>query len=132
LESTLGEMKGLRGGKALLIEFSIENVQVVKRRSERMERDRDDVRSEGGKDVPVKRRKIEQQPPESNGSGALKKDARNAKAKNCRKDRKGGKVDSGEKPAKETSAVPEKRGLEKLGAHLGSLIGRKRRRKNGK
>jgi nucleolar protein 4 len=120
--------------------------QVVKRRVEKVTTDREGVRVEKGK----KRKAIEAEDSEDEGAGE-KASAKKPRGGNGKGDRKGGKRDrdgaergaGGKRPRRDQdgegtqSAIKpserEKKGLEKLGGQLGSLIGRKRKmRKGGK
>ncbi|WVQ83912.1 hypothetical protein IAT38_006056 [Cryptococcus sp. DSM 104549] len=167
---------GMRGGKTLIIEFSVENVQVVKRRVEKTVTARDSARREGPRDGAPKRkadaiaaedtddedassrpaggkfdkkRKFDGKgKPERGGPGG-DRGGRGGKFEGGRGGREGGRGDRGDKgdrgkgkfgdksvgekkaEAKAAQAVGEKRGIEKLGGHLGSLIGRKRNKRKG-
>ncbi|ORX36146.1 hypothetical protein BD324DRAFT_630367 [Kockovaella imperatae] len=135
LDHRLGEKDvkdgGMRGGKTLLIEFSIENVQVVKRRVDKIAA----VRS--GDFVPKSMREDKKRKAEESGDEAEPRQTKSVKRSkgDKGKDRKGSRKAS--RPVEnDEPAAPvegEKRGLEKLGKQLGSLIGRKRKmRKGGK
>ena len=106
----------MKNGKTLMVEFSIENVQVVKRRTERIGQARIEgsskrQSSEVADDPPRKRAKVFEKP---EGKSRSKTAARRGAEE------------------KSKDGEPEKHGLEKLGAKLGSLIGRKRRQRFGK
>lgn len=112
---------GMRGGKTLLIEFSIENVQVVKRRV-------DKVASGASSQRERKPRAAEDSDDEAPRSGKRRRDddaggdSKRAKGK--------GKKRGAETETKEVK--PEAKGIEKMGAALGSMIGRKRKARRGK
>jgi nucleolar protein 4 len=168
IESGLQERQdGMRGGKTLLMEFSIENVQVspvpypypfpyyasdvrrtsahsiqvVKRRGEKIvaardglignkRKDRDDETATNEGDVQAGKRK-------RGGDGKREgKDGKDGKRDRKDRDGKDGKDRSRSKSSKEdakvTPAPQEKKGIEKEGVSMGSMIGRKRRRKAGK
>lgn len=116
--------------------------QVVKRRVDKVSNPR-----EGGRPEIGKRKAIEAEDSEEEGEPTKKKTKFDGKKGDKKKGGKGGKrdrkddkngeekSDKSDKPTKAeaSSGEPEKRGLEKLGAHLGGLIGRKRKaRKGGK
>ncbi|CAK9784974.1 hypothetical protein CC85DRAFT_267175 [Cutaneotrichosporon oleaginosum] len=137
---------GMRGGKTLMIEFSVENVQVVRRRVEKTNpRDRPERGERKSSDRDKGKRKAEDSDDERDNKRA-RRDSKSGKGKERRergddekRDRKGGKSKAkgkGEnKPEAKAKAekADEPRGLEKLGSHLGSLIGRKRKqRRSGK
>ncbi|GMK57198.1 hypothetical protein CspeluHIS016_0400320 [Cutaneotrichosporon spelunceum] len=114
---------GMRGGKTLMIEFSVENVQVVRRRvekvsgpRERQERgsDKGKRKADDGDERDVKRPRRDSRPD---------KGRRESRGGEERGDRRGkGKADKpGPQPKAEKADEP--RGIEKLGSHLGSLIG---------
>ena len=153
LESRVAEKggeNGMRGGKTLMIEFSIENVQVVKRRVEKIVSTREGQGQgyNGPDSHGVKRKAIAAEDSEddepdakkSKGKGRGKAKGKGDKASRGGNRDKGGKGDKAksEKSDKPKDAKPEKRGLEKrglekLGSQLGSMIGRKRKaRKGGK
>ncbi|TXT15902.1 hypothetical protein VHUM_00405 [Vanrija humicola] len=135
---------GMRGGKTLLIEFSIENAQVVRRRVDKQSHgaapgggsgeDTDDEDGGSGKRQRTDKGKFDK----GSKSGGKGKGKYDDKAKSPRKDRDGGR-DKRPKPqrerrseAKVTGANAEQpRGIEKLGASLGSMIGRKRKQRKG-
>ncbi|WWD21915.1 hypothetical protein CI109_106403 [Kwoniella shandongensis] len=159
---------GMRGGKTLMIEFSIENIQVVKRRVEKIVTHRDGPAPRSGDHSKRKSDQIEAEDTDDEGGAAP--DSKKRKWDNKGKDRKdfkpdgakrpsssNGNGDKGDKgksdrprlapqskvyktekkanptPAPVVAAEPEKRGIEKMGNHLGSMIGRKRKmRKGGK
>ncbi|RXK42197.1 hypothetical protein M231_00555 [Tremella mesenterica] len=152
-----GESGGMRGGKTLLIEFSVENVQVVKRRVDKIAVARDSTQPmkrprEEDESHPVKRSKdhsgsrLVRKPAsgtsederstvlEKSGKGGKnKKRKRGSESKTVEKRRNNEEGDGGlEKNRDSKGGEREKKGLEKLGANLGSLIGRKRRQRAGK
>ena len=121
---------GMRGGKTLLIEFSIENVQVVRRRNDKISA----IRS--GNLVPKSQREMEKkrkvEDTDDSGIPSGKKMKSNARTKRPEAGKRTKETKGLKEPAPAVS-VPEKRGLEKQGAHLGQMIGRKRKmRKMGK
>ncbi|WWD08119.1 hypothetical protein V865_006230 [Kwoniella europaea PYCC6329] len=144
---------GMRGGKTLLIEFSIENVQVVRRRVEKITSHRDEPREPRNKDrngkrefgVGEKRKSGVIAAEDSDDEGGNASTPKNKKAKfdkkrdgkGAKKEFKAGKSERGprveQKEPKQGGAedVNEKKGIEKLGNHLGSLIGRKRKQRRG-
>ncbi|ORY21458.1 hypothetical protein BCR39DRAFT_553517 [Naematelia encephala] len=125
---------GMRGGKTLMIEFSIENVQVVRRRVDKISSVRDGP--------PEKRRRPAEDTDDEADTAKLDRAGKKQKW-----DRDGGKAGPGgrskrdDKRKDRDSKVPkaidakpeerEKKGLEKLGAQLGSMIGRKRKQRQG-
>ncbi|WVO24909.1 uncharacterized protein IAS62_006289 [Cryptococcus decagattii] len=178
---------GMRGGKTLMIEFSIENVQVVKRRVEKITTARENGKRKA--DVIAADDTDDDEPASSKPAGRFdkraKRDGRDGRegSKGDFRDRQGGKFgkdrfkgvqngqrrdhsdrggrnerggrnDRGDRPGQvqprqpgrrdqksvdqvkkdvKTKDAGEKRGIEKLGSQLGSLIGRKRKmRKGGK
>lgn len=152
---------GMRGGKTLLIEFSIENAQVVRRRVDKQSHDRPSGPGGAGGKRKADAIAAEDTDDEDGGSG---KRQRTDKPKG-KFDRKGDRGDRGDKrgkgkfddksksprkggrdgrdkaskpqrerrsEAKVTGANAEQpRGIEKLGASLGSMIGRKRKQRKG-
>nr|XP_018265951.1 nucleolar protein 4 [Kwoniella dejecticola CBS 10117]OBR88109.1 nucleolar protein 4 [Kwoniella dejecticola CBS 10117] len=153
---------GMRGGKTLLIEFSIENVQVVRRRVEKIVSHREDAREERG-GAASRNGKREFGVGEKRKSGVIAAEdsddegqsgtpnAKKAKfdkgkdKKNARRGERGGrdkraKREDARSDSQTTSraqagkegAPEEKKGIEKLGNHLGSLIGRKRKQRSGR
>lgn len=127
---------GMRGGKTLLIEFSIENVQVVRRRVEKISGPRD--RKDKGEKADKGKRKAE----DSDEERDAKRPRRDSKPDKGRRDSRGGEERKGKdrskgkregkpEPKPEAEKTDEPRGLEKLGSHLGSLIGRKRKQRRG-
>ncbi|WWC67499.1 uncharacterized protein I206_101407 [Kwoniella pini CBS 10737] len=145
---------GMRGGKTLLIEFSIENVQVVRRRVEKITSHREDSREEGkernrnGKrefGVGEKRKSgviAAQDSDDDDDKGSSNNKNKKPKFDKKRRGERGGKDKRAKKedarsnppsiPIVQPSAESEKKGIEKLGGHLGSLIGRKRKQRSGK
>ncbi|KAL1408493.1 RNA recognition motif-containing protein [Vanrija albida] len=144
---------GMRGGKTLLIEFSIENAQVVRRRVDKQSHDRpagaggkrkaDAIAAEDTDDEDAGAGGKRQRTDKKGGKGKGKFDAKD-KSKSPRKDRDargGDKRDGGraDRPKRErrseatvTGANAEQpRGIEKLGSALGSMIGRKRKQRKG-
>ncbi|BEI86295.1 hypothetical protein CcaverHIS002_0605820 [Cutaneotrichosporon cavernicola] len=120
---------GMRGGKTLMIEFSVENVQVVRRRVEKVSGPRE--RQEGGRDKGKRKADDDEE-------RDAKRPRRDSKPDKSRRDsrgreEKGGKKSEGGKPESKPRAekADEPRGIEKLGSHLGSLIGRKRKQRKG-
>nr|XP_019047635.1 nucleolar protein 4 [Kwoniella bestiolae CBS 10118]OCF26565.1 nucleolar protein 4 [Kwoniella bestiolae CBS 10118] len=166
IEQRLGEGDdrsegGMRGGKTLLIEFSIENVQVVRRRVEKITTHRDTPREpkerngkrefgvgekrksgviaaedsddEGGAGSSNKKAKFEKGKRDFKGRGD-KGDRMDSKGgRGDRRDSKGGRADKKDdvKEQRAGGDGSEKKGIEKLGGHLGSLIGRKRKQRRG-
>ncbi|WWC87334.1 uncharacterized protein L201_002223 [Kwoniella dendrophila CBS 6074] len=169
---------GMRGGKTLLIEFSIENVQVVRRRVEKIttnrEQSRDGGGSRGGREsgdrdknrngkrefgVGEKRKSgviaAEDSDDEGGNTSTNKKpkfDRRDGKGRGDKSSRGGDKrersdrgdrkerndrgdrsdrKERGEKSSTEKVVSDGPKGIEKLGGHLGSLIGRKRKQRKG-
>ncbi|KAK8846604.1 hypothetical protein IAR55_005690 [Kwoniella newhampshirensis] len=145
---------GMRGGKTLMIEFSIENIQVVKRRVEKIVSHRDggstprqgdkrkasdrieaeDTDDEGAAPEPKKRKWDEKKGKGKAVGGSGGGDKRSGDRPRLAPQSKVYKTD---KKANPTPApvpeVKEKRGIEKMGNQLGSMIGRKRKmRKGGK
>lgn len=124
---------GMRGGKTLLIEFSIENVQVVRRRVDKVasgasaQRDRRPAAADSDDDEKPRgaKRRRDERDSRSERSERSPKKAKGSKGKREAREARE------EKPAEE--AKPEPKGLEKMGAQLGSMIGRKRKaRRSGK
>ncbi|KAL7423249.1 RNA recognition motif-containing protein [Cryptotrichosporon argae] len=144
---------GMRGGKTLLIEFSIENVQVVKRRAERMsgggqKRRADEAEDDGGA---PKRPRVSGEHGERGARGARPDrtgdrgrgdkprwtDGDDAREKRQRgrptkseAARPGAGAGAGPAGGKKTASAPDDK--DKLGKQLGGLIGRKRRMRQGK
>ncbi|BEJ17234.1 hypothetical protein CspHIS471_0606350 [Cutaneotrichosporon sp. HIS471] len=120
---------GMRGGKTLMIEFSVENVQVVRRRVEKVSNPRE--RQEGARDK-GKRKAADD---DERDAKRPRSDSRPDKSRRDSRGReeKGGKKSEGGKPESKPKAekADEPRGIEKLGSHLGSLIGRKRKQRKG-
>ncbi|KAK4684518.1 nucleolar protein 4, partial [Tremellales sp. Uapishka_1] len=143
---------GMRGGKTLLVEFSVENVQVVKRRVEKVVTPRtfEPREARGASGTKRKAGQIEAVDSDAeDGEKPAKKakskskgkkerlkekerDAREGKVKEKKVDPVG-KADKADKEnVEKPQGKPEKRGLEKMGDKLGSLIGRKRKARKGK
>jgi nucleolar protein 4 len=152
---------GMRGGKTLLIEFSVENVQVVRRRVDKISSTREGGAAGAGAGGKRKAGTIaaEDSDDESGPSGKRARFDRNGKGgkgdfkkgdrrdsrddrkggrddrKGGRDDRKGGKFGRREsmdaRVPKPAPAPEEQKGIEKLGGQLGSLIGRKRKMRRG-
>lgn len=136
----------LRGGKTLLIEFSVENAQVVKRRVERQrnpKRPAAEDSDDEGQASPAKKARIEKG--DKGGKGEGKERSKDRKDKKSggggKKPRgnmnKGPKDENKKRSSANAGAKAEITGKpkddNKLGAKLGSLIGRKRKmRKGGK
>lgn len=126
----------LRGGKTLLIEFSVENAQVVKRRSDRQKnpkRPAADSDDEGQQASPAKRPRTEKR----DGAREDRKERKERKSpKKPRGNMNKGPRDEKKRSSASTSAKAEITGKpadDKLGSKLGSMIGRKRKmRKGGK
>ncbi|KAG9085736.1 RNA recognition motif-containing protein [Ceratobasidium sp. UAMH 11750] len=118
LEKLEGEPEGKESSKTLILEFAIENIQVVKRRKERSEASSSSHKPEGNR----KRKAPDQE-----------EDTAAAASRKRRKDSEG--------PAKKvvppktaTTAKPSKKGVKSGGdGNVGGIIGRKRReRRKGK
>ncbi|OCF34024.1 nucleolar protein 4 [Kwoniella heveanensis BCC8398] len=184
LEQRLGEgddrsQGGMRGGKTLLIEFSVENIQVVRRRVDKITTHRENARPDsrsgdshnsrgrdGDRDRKRKADVIEAEDSEDEDPASGDKRSRSSGRGGAARGRGGpsgrgdsssrGRGDGGRQPSRQGGQTHprtgdrsqdrrqsadagaalggqgEKRGIEKMGNHLGSLIGRKRKMRKGK
>jgi nucleolar protein 4 len=120
---------GMRGGKTLMIEFSVENVQVVRRRVEKIagpkrEREPKDKGKRKAEDSDDERDAKRPRRDGKSGKPAHRRES-------GRRDDKKGKGKDKKEPKPKAEKTDEPRGIEKLGSHLGSLIGRKRKQRKG-